>query len=116
MKYQTGITTPQPASPAMRAMAAQGLNAPSPMSFGGPHSDVYAAAAKRNAMQFDRAAQMANADTTDQARQIQMQMAMRGLEQMAQQRQSAMDIAGRRQKMAMDATGGMLNGLLNGLF
>lgn len=116
MNYQTGIPIPQPATPAMRTMAQQGLGAPSPMSFGGSHNDVYAGLAKKNQMQFDRSAQEANAQSVDQARQIQMQMAMRGLEQLAQQRQNAADIATRRQRAMFDQTGGMLNGLLGGLF
>lgn len=116
MNYKTGIPITQPATPAFRAMAQQGLTAQSPMAFAGQHDDVYAGLAQKNAMNFDRAAQAANNTALQQARDVQMQMALRGLEQVAQERRNAEDIAARRRQAAFGQVGGMLNGLIGDLF
>lgn len=122
LQYKTGIPTTPPLSPDFRAKALAGLSGPAtPWSGAGSvaRADAYDALAQRNAVNYDRSAQMANAEFVQQARDLQSQMSQRGLQQMAQSQQNQTDLGNRRRQEALDTTKAMLgsvNGLLGGLF
>jgi hypothetical protein len=75
-----------------------------------PHmgGDMFAGLSRANQVDYDRAAQMANQDHMLQANRLQGQMALRGLQQVSQQRQNQQDLGLRRMNM--------LNSLLSGLY
>lgn len=113
MQYRTSIPVTPPIDPGMRQNAIAGLNAPPTRGVAG---DVYAGLAQQNVVNYDRAAQKANDDYVEQARGIQTQMAMRGLQQLAQQRENQMNVANTVFRQNLDRTGGLLNSLLGGLY
>lgn len=82
------------------------------MSFQGPHRDVYAGLAQNNATGFARDATSADIDTMKRTREMQMQMALRGLEQMSQAQDNSRQLSN---QMFSNQTG-FLNGLLAGLY
>lgn len=106
MNYQTSIRTPQAVSPL------GGLGAPSPFATPGSHADVYASMAAKNQNDYARQVQLANAQQLVQDRQMQQQMAMRGLQMLNQQRDNEQELANRQQSMY----GNYVNSLLGGLF
>jgi hypothetical protein len=112
MDYRTQLPVGPVASPALRQQAAQALTAPSPFAFPGSHQDVYSNLASQNATAFDRAATQADAETMQQQRNTQMQMALRGLEQMAQAQDNSRSLA----MQAYNNRSGFLNSLLQGLY
>lgn len=112
MQYQTGVPFTGAIPPAVRQDGQRALAAPSPFSFQGPHADVYAGLAQNNATAFDRSAQLADIDQMKQSRETQMQMALRGLEQMAQTQDNARNLSN---QLYGNQTG-FLSGLLSGLF
>lgn len=95
-----------------RAVALNGLGAKPPLAVPGTYSDVYANLSRSNQTAFDRSAQEANANQIAQARGIQNQMAMRGMQQLTQQRQNQQSLG--NQRLAMNV--GLLNGLLSDLY
>lgn len=113
MQYNTTIPTSPPVGAALRQPAMQAFNA-APVA--GVSPDVYAGLAQRNAVDYDRSAQMANADYVQRARGVQQQMAMRGLQQLAQQRENQMNVANTVVRQNLNRTGGLLNALLQGVF
>jgi hypothetical protein len=81
--------------------------------------DNYSAYAQKNAVDADRAMQMANAEYEVKARDLQSQLAQRGLQQMAQAQQNQADLGTRRYQTALNRTQDMfgnVNRLLGGLF
>ena len=112
LSYDTRLTPPQAAPPALRQQAAQALSAPSPFRFPGAHQDVYAGLASQNATAFDRAAQQADAESMSRWRDTQSQMALRGLQQMAQAQDNQRSLATQAYGQQM----GFLGDLLQGLF
>lgn len=112
MQYTTGVQVNGAVSPLLRQEGKQALGAPSPFTFPGAHQDVYAGLAQNNATGFDRAAQMADMETMKQTRDTQIQMALRGLGQMAQAQDNARSVAN---QLYGNQTG-FLSGLLSGLF
>ena len=81
--------------------------------------DNFDSLAQRNAVEADRAAQMANAEYVQNAQNLQSQMATRGLQQMAQSQQNQDSLGTRRYQTALDTTSGLLGGvnsILRGLF
>lgn len=113
MQYRTSIPTTPPIDPGMRQNALAALSAMPPR---GVAADVYSGMAQRNAVDYDRAAQKANDDYVERARGIQSQMAVRGLQQLAQQQENQMNIANTVFRQNLDRTGGLLNSLLGGLY
>lgn len=112
MNYNTRLPVEPAVSPLLRQQGQQALSAPSPFSFPGQHQDVYAGLAAQNATGFDRGATEIDANTMQRARDTQIQMALRGLEQMAQAQ-------GNQRNLAMQAysnQSGFLNSLLQGLY
>lgn len=112
MFYNTNLPVEPAITQDLRQRGAAALSAPSPFSFQGPHRDVYAGLAAQNANAFDRQATEIDAGVMQQARNTQMQMALRGLEQMAQTQDN-------QRSLAMQAYGnqtGFLNSLLQGLY
>jgi hypothetical protein len=112
MQYRTAIPFTPPIDPGMRQSALAALSAEAP----GVDADVYGGLAQRNAVQYDRAAQKQNDDYTARARGIQSQMAMRGLQQLAQQQENQMNIANTVFRQNLGRAGGMLNSVLGGLY
>jgi hypothetical protein len=108
MQYRTSISTAPPLDSGMRERA---MGAMTGRPLPGVNADVYAARGQQNAVAYDRAAQQANADYVTKAKQLQAQMAMRGLEQLVQQRQYQNQASEQIMRQS-----GMLNGLLGGLF
>lgn len=113
MQYNTTVPTSPPAGAVIRQPAMQGFGA-TPVAGASP--DVYAGLSQRNAVDYDRAAQMANADYVQRARGVQQQMAMRGLQQLAQQRENQMNVANTAVRQSLGRTSGLLNALLKGVF
>jgi len=105
MRYQTSVdaTFPSLAVPPRPGIPA-GINA-----------DVYQGAAQKHAVGLDRAEQAAAADHTQRARAVQQQMAMRGLQQVAQQREQQAGIANTVMRNQLNQAGGLLRGLLGDL-
>jgi hypothetical protein len=101
VNYQTSI-------PAQPAVALQGLMAPP----GYVNRDAYDGLMSGVQNNLDRQAQMANAQYMQQAGQAQSQMALRGAQQMAQQRQNAQSLSQARRDQAMS----YMNNALRGLF
>lgn len=112
MQYNTQLPVQPAVSPALRQQGLAALSAPSPMAFPGAHADVYAGLAAQNATGFDRSAQQINADYMKQARDTQVQMALRGLDQMAQAQDSQRNLA----SQVNANNSGFLNSLLQGLY
>lgn len=112
MQYSTGVpfTGAIPANTRQEGLA--GLAAPSPYKFPGSHQDVYAAMAKTNATDFDRTAQSADIEMMTKSRDLQSQMALRGLEQMAQGQDMSRNVS----NQIYGNQTGFLNGLLSGLY
>lgn len=112
MQYETGIPFSGAVSPVLRQQALGALTAKSPFAYQGSHGDVYANLAQNNATDFARAAQAADMDAMQKSRDMQAQMALRGLEQMARgqdnSRQMANQIYGNQT--------GFLNGVLSSLY
>lgn len=113
MQYRTTIPTAPPIGPAIRQPAMQAFGAQPPANVA---PDVYAGLAQRNAVDYDRSAQAANADYVQRARSVQQQMAMRGLQQLAQQRENQTNVANTMFRQNLNRTGGLLNSLLQGVF
>lgn len=122
LQYNTGISTTPPLSPQFRQATLAGLAGNmTPWAGAGlqNRTDNFSGAASMNAAEADRAAQLANDQFVTQARDIQSQLAQRGLQQMAQNQQNNTDLATRRYQTALDRTQGMfnnVNSLLSGLF
>jgi hypothetical protein len=121
LSYNTGINTTPPISPFQRQAALRGLSEGlTPWAANGTHrSDVYDAYAPQAAMNLDRSAQKSNDDFVAQARDLQSQMSIRGLEQQAQSQQNSMQLGTMRQQTQLDRAQrlfGGINGLLSGLF
>ena len=112
MQYTTGVQVAGAIPPALRQQAAGAFGAQSPFAYQGPHQDVYANLAGQNATAFDRAAQVADIDNMKRTRDTQTQMALRGLEQMAQAQDNARQVG---MQMYGNQTG-FMNSLLSGLF
>jgi hypothetical protein len=110
--YNTSISA-RPVMPDDKRMAAlDGLSQGSPVNAPGSHADVYAGLASGNRVNFDRAAEMANQNQMLNAQETQGQMALRGIQQLAQQRQNAQNLGTQRLQTQM----GFLNSLLSGLY
>jgi hypothetical protein len=110
--YNTSIPV-KPVVPYQDRMAALGgLSAQSPYKTPGAHSDVYAHLSKGNQTSYDRAVQMADQSHMQRATEMQNQMALRGLQQLSQQRENQQNLANRRTQMVS----GFLNGLLTDLY
>ena len=122
LSYKTGISALPPLTPDTRAKALSGLTAPIPewgLAGGQNRADNYAAYQQANAVESDRANQMANAEYVQKAQDLQSQLVQRGLQQMAQAQQNQTDLGTRQYQMALDRTQGMfnnVNSLLGGLF
>lgn len=112
MNYSTRLPVESAVSPFLRQQGQAVLSAPSPFSFAGPHADVYRSLAAQNATNFDRTATAVDAETMRAARDTQSQMALRGLQQMAQAQDNNRDLATRAQANQY----GILNSLLRGLY
>lgn len=112
MNYRTQLPVSPAVTPALRQQATAALSAPSPFAFAGQHQDVYAPLAAANATAFDRGATEADAAVMQRARDTQIQMALRGLEQMSQAQDNQRALAMR----AYENQGGFLNSLLRGLY
>lgn len=110
--YNTSI----PARPVMpddkRFAALDGLSQGSPVQAPGSHADLYAGLASGNRVNFDRAASTANQEHLLKARELQGQTALRGVQQLAQQRQNMQNLGTQR----LRTQAGFLNSLLGGLF
>lgn len=102
--YNTGVPVTPPIRSADRSDAIRGI-------LRGGSGDVYAGRAAENAVDYDRDAQMANAEFVAKARDLQSQMALRGAQQMDQARQNQADLATRRMNMAVDQVGPLLGGV-----
>ena len=116
LNYNTGISATPPLSPQFRQGILTGLTSQPGM---GVAEDNYAAYAQKNAVDADRAMQMANAEYEVKARDLQSQLAQRGLQQMAQAQQNQADLGTRQYQTALNRTQDMfrnVNGLLGGLF
>lgn len=121
LQYQTGLTPTPPISQGQRDSVLAGLSVATPWSGAGGQNfqDNFSAMAQRNAVDADRAAQMANADYMQKAQALQSQLATRGLGQMAQMQKNQGNLATRRYGQALDMSAnllGGLNGILRGLF
>lgn len=101
MQYRTSLT-------ARPAVALKTLIAPPP----NVDRDVYDGYASRAAVDLDRQAQMANADSMKKQVQEQTRMATQGMQQVASARQNSIDLAAARR----NAANVYLNSLLGGLF
>lgn len=115
LRYNTGIPVPQPLTPGMRDGALVGLT----QQYAGVPSDLYTSMAQRNAVNYDRSAQQENADFVNRARAAQLQMAERGLQQMAQSQQQQSDLGRQQQQYGYDRTLDAMRGvnnILRGLF
>jgi hypothetical protein len=113
MNYRTSIDARPPVDPVMAQNAMAGMQAPA--SVPGVQADVYAGTGQRNALNYGRTVSQANAQYVTDTRRMQAEMALRGLQQLVQQRQYQND--------AVNATltqrnrqQGMLNSLLSGLY
>lgn len=118
LNYRTGIPVQAPITDPMRQSVLAGLSAGLP-GMSGNRADNFDAMAQQKAVEADRSAQMANADFIAKARDMQSQMAQRGLQQVAQAQQNQSDLATRRYQMALDRTQNMfsnVNNMLSGLF
>jgi hypothetical protein len=112
MNYQTSIPFGPAVPQDMRQQALAGLGARPSLGFNGSANDAFDAYSAANRTAYDRAAQEADMDYMKQARDTQQQMALRGLEQMAQQYQQGLNLETQRQGMAAN----YINGILGGLF
>ena len=113
--YNTGVPVPQPLTPGLRDGALAGLAKP----YAGVPGDMYASLSQRNAVNYDRSAQQENAEFVNRARDVQLQMAERGLQQMAQSQQQQADLGQRQQQYGYDRTLDAMRGvnnILRGLF
>lgn len=110
--YNTSIPVKPVVPYADRMAALGGLSAQSPYSVPGSHGDVYAHMSKANQTNYDRAVQMADQDHMRQAQDLQSQMALRGMQQLTQQRENQQSLANRRTQMVS----GFLNGLISDLY
>jgi hypothetical protein len=111
-QYNTSIPVRPALSEDKRLAALDGLSQASPVQAPGPHADVYAGLASGNRVNFDRAAEMANQNQMLNAQETQGQMALRGIQQLSQQRQNAQNLGTQRLQTQM----GFLNSLLSGLY
>lgn len=109
MFYNTSIPVQSPFSG--RPQALEGLTAARPFATSAG-ADTYGGLSQANATDFDRDTQAKEAAYIAQARDMQQQMAMRGLEQMAQQQQNQQQL----QTTRMNNATSYLNSLLSGLF
>lgn len=121
LSYKTGIPTTPPLYDQQRSGVLAGLAAGAPWGMAGEQNfnDHYNALSQRNAVEADRAAQMANAEYMQNAQNLQSQMATRGLQQMAQAQQNQDSLGTRRYRDALDTSAGLLGGvnsILRGLF
>lgn len=121
LSYNTGINTTPPISPFQRQAALQGLSEGlTPWAADGTHrADVYGAYAPQAALNLDRSAQKSNDDFVAKARDLQSQLAIRGLEQQSQAQQNALQLDTMRYQTQLDRAQrlfGGINGLLSGLF
>lgn len=91
---------------------AMGLAAPSPFSYKGSHADVYNGLAKGNLIDFQRAAQAADTQQMQRSRDAQLQTALKGLQQQAQEETNQQTLA----NQVYGNRASMLNSLLSGLF
>jgi len=110
--YNTSISAKPAFSTPQRSAALDGLARPSPVAAPGSHADVYAGLTSGNVVNFDRAAEMVNQEQALAAQETQGQMAMRGMQQLSQQRQNAQSLGNQRLQTQM----GFLNSILSGLF
>lgn len=111
MQYTTGIPFTGAISQDLRQQGQQGLAAPSPFSYQGPHADVYAGLAQGNVTDFQRSAQMADMDAYSRSRDMQSQMALRGLDQMAQAQDNARNVSQQIYGNQLGFLGGLLRDL-----
>jgi hypothetical protein len=118
LSYNTGIQASPPITPAMQQAALDGLRQQK-VAYPGPGQDVYNAQSQKAAVDMERWAAAQNNQHMQNAQQGQSDMALRGLQQMAQAQQNANNLATQRQAMQLDFAGQMMggvNGLLSGLF
>jgi hypothetical protein len=112
LTYNTGVQVQPPVTDAMQRQALAGL-----MAYG--NSDVYAAEAQKQAVDYERAAAEANNTYLQQARQAQVQTGLQGLTNMAQRNQQDNELLTQRQGLRLGYAGKMLgglNGALSSLF
>lgn len=108
--YRTSIPATPPVGPGMvdTAMTAMRARPSSP----GVDKDAYSALGQRNAVEYGRNTSAGNAQFVNNAQNVQLEMAMRGLQQLEQQR--------RNESSAHNATyarqASVLNSLLQGLY
>lgn len=112
MQYTTGMPFVSAVAPLLQAEAGKAMAAPSPFSFQGSHQDLYNSLSRQNATGFDRAAAQADTDMQTQSRNLQTQMALRGLQQMAQ----AQDSQTRLANQVYGNKTGYIGSILSGLF
>lgn len=110
--YNTSISAKPAFSGQQKAAALDGLSSPSPVKAPGSHADVYAGLTSGNVVNFDRAAEMVNQEQMQAAQETQGQMALRGMQQLSQQRQNAQSLGNQRLQTQMS----YLNSILSGLF
>ena len=109
--YNTSVPV-GPAVPAHERQAAlQGLAATPPISMPGSHGDVYANLSQKAATDYDRAVQVADADYMSKAMDMRNQMALRGMQQLAQQRANQQALANSRLSNGAGAVSSLLSGL-----
>ena len=113
LTYNSSIATPTPYTQQQRSEALAGMRVKSPYpSYGRQQQDIMDALGGSNAAQFDLAATKANSDLEMEGMKAQQQMALSGLQQMAQGQQQQDQLRTQR----LSGMNGLVSPLLQGLF
>lgn len=114
LQYTSTLPNQPPIDGASRNAALDAIRKRSPFSaFGQNHQDVLDALAERQAAELNSEARMANTDYALRQQQAQRQLALEGLNQMAQAQQNQNSLSNTRMQNMVGFAGGMLRGLFN---
>lgn len=112
LNYETTLQAQPPVSPAMRQKAVAGMHLKSPYGYSPQHQDLLNGLADQNAANYEMGADRANSRFGVQKLQAQRDLALQGLQQMAQAQQNQAELANARSGMGY----GIVSNLLSGLF
>lgn len=113
LKYKSSLQNNPPVNDEFRGKALTGLTAPSPFTYTPTHEDVYRGLGQQQAVDFDVAATKANTDYQMKQQDSQRQLALQGLQAMADAEKNDQDLVNNRLQMMYGTVGNLLQGLFN---
>jgi len=112
LNYDSTLNAQPPVSSAQRQKAVRGMHIQSPYGYSPQHQDLLNGLADQNAANYELGADEANATFGTRKLQAQRDLALTGLQQMAQAQNNQAELANARSGMGY----GIVSNLLSGLF